>query len=598
MRKSVTKLFFYIIVFTFSAVIFPLYAVDDFKTDYDIEYSINTFGTTIVTQRIVMTNVAPNVFPKQYSVVIDTDKIKNVIAFDDGGPIKLETSVQDGKTTIVLPFNLQTVGLGKKTNFSIRFEDGNIAQKVGNIWEIAIPGITNTKDVGQYSVTLTVPETFGNPSYMTPLPKNGRKWTKEQLVEGGISIAYGTDQYYSTNLKYILVNDQPDRKRTEIALPPDSAFQKVTIKSLNPQPVEVVTDTDGNWMARYDIAGKSTLTIDAELLISITLYPRKEWQTQQSDISEYIKPTRYWNSKDPRILALAQEYTSAQDIYHYVVKTLMYDVNRLLPNTQRKGAVEALITPKESVCMEFTDLFIAIARAAGIPARQAVGYAHTTNPRLRPLSLVTDVLHAWPEYWDKDKNLWIPVDPTWGNTTGGLDYFTKLDFNHIVFAYNGLRDEYPYPAGTYRKNDDTSKYVLVDFTDESIYKHFDPSFSISFDFPKNILSGIPAHGTFILQNTGKSSVDNINISIESNPEAVHFEKSLNHLPPYTTYKIPIMFRSSSFTQYGSGQLLATVNNERLTHTFYLQPVHAYLIVSILLLLFAVAGVSIYMRRKK
>ena len=57
--------------------------------------------------------------------------------------------------------------------------------------------------------------------------------------------------------------------------------------------------------------------------------------------------------------------------------------------------------------MEFTDLFVAIARAAGIPARESVGYAYTTNSRLRPLSLVTDVLHAWPEYYDADKKIWV-----------------------------------------------------------------------------------------------------------------------------------------------------------------------------------------------
>jgi len=53
--------------------------------------------------------------------------------------------------------------------------------------------------------------------------------------------------------------------------------------------------------------------------------------------------------------------------------------------------------------MEFTDLFIALSRAAGIPAREINGFAYTDDIRLRPLDLVTDMLHAWPEYYDEEK---------------------------------------------------------------------------------------------------------------------------------------------------------------------------------------------------
>ncbi|GAI19887.1 unnamed protein product, partial [marine sediment metagenome] len=67
------------------------------------------------------------------------------------------------------------------------------------------------------------------------------------------------------------------------------------------------------------------------------------------------------------------------------------------------GALKALNSKNPVVCMEFTDLFIALCRAAGIPVREVNGYAHTNNPKLRPLSLTLDVLHAWPEYYDENK---------------------------------------------------------------------------------------------------------------------------------------------------------------------------------------------------
>jgi len=109
--------------------------------------------------------------------------------------------------------------------------------------------------------------------------------------------------------------------------------------------------------------------------------------------------------------------------------------------------------------MEFTDMFIAIARAAGIPTREVQGYAYTQNERLRPLSLTLesgDILHAWPEYWDNERG-WIQVDPTWGSTSGGLDFFNKLDFNHITFVQRGLSPISPYPAGSFKSNGNQNK---------------------------------------------------------------------------------------------------------------------------------------------
>jgi transglutaminase-like putative cysteine protease len=55
------------------------------------------------------------------------------------------------------------------------------------------------------------------------------------------------------------------------------------------------------------------------------------------------------------------------------------------------------------VCLEFTDLFIAIARAAGIPAREIDGFGYTQNAINRPISIDEDILHAWPEYYDTAK---------------------------------------------------------------------------------------------------------------------------------------------------------------------------------------------------
>jgi hypothetical protein len=58
---------------------------------------------------------------------------------------------------------------------------------------------------------------------------------------------------------------------------------------------------------------------------------------------------------------------------------------------------------------------------------------------------------------------WIPVDPTWGHTSGGINYFDQLDLNHIVFAINGDSSQRPYPAGSYKLTESNNKDVTVTF---------------------------------------------------------------------------------------------------------------------------------------
>ena len=463
--KKFINVFYLLICIVFYLFIFPVptSAAGEFQADYDVQYAIAPSGLTIVTQNITLTNKETNLYPQKYSIVIDSTKIKNVIAYDNHQIVPTDISQKDGKTEIDLTFNDQVVGLGKQLLFTLRFENGDIAQQNGSIWEVNIPGVAQDADIASYNVSVSVPQSFGPNAYMTPLPASGGRWNREQMMAGGISAAYGASQTFDVQLSYYLENTKITGTHSEIALPPDTAYQTVVIESLDPKPETITRDTDGNWLAQYTLLPGAHLSITASLRINLLLQPKDGYTDSTPDKQIYTSAQKYWESNSPQIQALAKEYSTPREIYTYVSQALAYDYTRVSQTPIRKGALLALASPKNSICMEFTDLFIAIARAAGIPAREAVGYAYTTNSRLRPLSLVADVLHAWPEYYDSDRKLWIGIDPTWANTTGGVNYFDKLDFNHIVFAIYGKSSDYPYPAGFYRQNGKTTKDVGVTF---------------------------------------------------------------------------------------------------------------------------------------
>lgn len=547
-------------------------ATGEFEADYDVQYAISQTGKTIVTQHVSLTNKLSNYYPKQYSLLIDSDKISNVIAYDDGGIITPTISVKDGKTEITLKFNVKAIGLGKSSSFSLRYEHSGVASQNGSIWEVYVPGITNDPDIGSYDVTLAVPPTFGPAAYLSPQPHNGKTWNKEQMIRGGISGAYGDSQNFAVTLTYSLANTSMVPRLTDIALPPDTAFQKITMDSLSPKPETITKDVDGNWLARYKLLPAQTETVTAKINVSVFLSPIKNFQQPVKTMTDYLQARDYWQVNDPKIQALAKQYTTPEQIYNYVANNLKYDTSRVSATTTRMGAVQALATPNQAVCQEFTDLFIAIARAAGIPARRDVGYAYTTNPKLRPLSFSQDILHAWPEYYDADQQIWIPIDPTWANTTGGTDYFTKLDFNHIVFATNGMDSSLPYPAGFYHSSDAPSKDISVVFAPTKA-RVIPADITSRIEFPKQVGAGTRATGAIVVTNKGGESAYGISVTATSDIGNMNASTVIPVLLPYANMEVPLIGVMPQTFQSKAGSIRATVNDTQLTYGFTVQPLY-------------------------
>jgi transglutaminase-like putative cysteine protease len=84
------------------------------------------------------------------------------------------------------------------------------------------------------------------------------------------------------------------------------------------------------------------------------------------------------------------------------------------------GVPSALATLRARVgdCNEHAQLYVALARAAGIPARIAAGLAYLDGKFY---------YHAWPEVW---LERWVAVDPTFGQF--------PADASHLRFTVGGL----------------------------------------------------------------------------------------------------------------------------------------------------------------
>lgn len=450
----------------------PIKAQEQFSVNATVTYKVDDTGKTLVTHDITLENLFSTLYATTYTLSFENIETKNIKAYDEKGKeIPSQFQKNGDKAEIKLTFPDAVVGKGAKRHFLISYENSNFAVKTGEVWEVSIPRLTNPDAFGNYTVNLDIPASFGLEAYISPKPQssvqNGSgktySFSKDDIVQTGITAGFGQFQVFSFSLSYHLENPLAVSSQTQVALPPDTAFQKVYLQKIDPKPETVLIDKDGNWLASYKLAPRQRIDVIVNGSVQIFASYRKFPQPSPQILSDNLKESEYWQVNDPQIKALAAQLKTPQAIYDYVSKNLKYDTARVQPNVQRMGAIKALANPTQAICMEFTDLFISIARAAGIPAREVNGYAYTENPQLQPLGLVADVLHSWPEYYDSDSHTWIPVDPTWGSTTGGVDFFSKLDLRHFAFVLHGESAVQPYPPGSYKLGPNPQKDVFVSF---------------------------------------------------------------------------------------------------------------------------------------
>ncbi|MFZ2664506.1 MAG: transglutaminase-like domain-containing protein [Patescibacteria group bacterium] len=505
-----------------------------FLVDYNIEYDVQETGETKVIQTSTITNLKNDVIPTTYTFVAKQLKIYDVSAETNDKSSKVETEEQDGETLISIMIDNYAIGEGRQNEIKLSYKTKGIATKTGRIWNIYIPRIQIPDTTAKYDVKLSIPVSFGSKIYLSPTPVVEKKeeisntfyFTKEIFKTNGITAAFGEYQPLNFKLKYQIKNSFILPLVKEIALPSDiNSMQSVSYKSINPKPLNIKKDKDGNVIATYIISPRKDLEIEVTgtaKLFGKQINPdfgRSFSEIPKDLVNKYTKEERYWEVNSPYVQKLAQQLKdenlnvikNAQKIYQFITQNLTYNFNALEQGlVERKGAEAALVQKGSWTCMEFTDLFIATARAMGIPAREINGYAFTSEESSKPISINLkggDLLHAWTEFYDPYYG-WIQIDPTWG-TTSGIDYFTKLDTNHFSFVVKGLSSEYPFPAGAYRFSDN-EKLIEAALSQSIVEDEFKPKIEVKKVLNLNTLNLIKGNIKLKITNIGNVFIYNLN----------------------------------------------------------------------------------------
>ncbi|MGV8982948.1 transglutaminase-like domain-containing protein [Clostridium sp.] len=140
---------------------------------------------------------------------------------------------------------------------------------------------------------------------------------------------------------------------------------------------------------------------------------------------------------------IANPYDKAFAIFRFVNTNMTYNLDSKFAN---KGALSALIY-KEGVCQDYAQLFVALCRASGIPARTVIGFRNLDDTINKNSIDLTGSGHMWPEIYLPSYG-WVITEPTEVFANNGIviktvsdntlmKYFAKalIPSEHIATSY-------------------------------------------------------------------------------------------------------------------------------------------------------------------
>jgi hypothetical protein len=539
-------------------------AEGEFSASYNVKYVIDEAGMTNVNEKVTLKNNTDKFFPSSFGLLISATNIDNVTASDADGPLEVNIEKQGKKSQIFVKFTKQIGGKDKQYSFDLNFNSPDFVQKNGDITTVSVPKVGSAEEVDTYVLNLNVPVSLGDPSFMTPEPKNqsengGRliySFSKDQLVQSGVLGIFGNNQTFDFALSYDLENQTILPKVESIGIPAPSAFQQILIKNIDPKPDQVSVDEDGNYRAFFRMNRREKKKVTVNGLAKVNVVPDKKFSPLSRALeTELTTGKTNWDAGNPQIRIKAEELITPEDktidqkmrkLYKYVVSTLRFDYARLEENKfEHLGAMTVMSNPDKAMSSEYTDLLIALARSAGIPTRQVIGVVFSNNLELRPLSFNGKNLHSWVEYYDEEGR-WKSVDPTWESTSGGVDYFSQSLINHLAVAKRGTSSSEPI----------VPQDAVITFTDQKLVE--EKKVNIYLEVQDTLYSGFPQQARLRIENFGNISYPKGVLTLSSkqikfiqgeDKEGVNqITTNIAEIPPFGNIEMLIDIKTGTLTE--------------------------------------------------
>ncbi|MBD3362924.1 hypothetical protein GF362_04350 [Candidatus Dojkabacteria bacterium] len=394
------------------------------------------------------------------------EALETVKVTENGEAKDFNSKIEDSIAKISFPYG-RDLYFGESREFTLEYTHPSLVYQNGALIDVYIHGFeknfefetSNTKMI--YSTKLIIPSSIDKEvNFINPEPKNTERaldytlysFDQESLVDAYIWLQLGTYQIY--DFKITQYADATEEKLTglknrfELVIPKDFSVgeikQEVFLSSIDPEPTAIFEDEEGNLFAEFEFLSNE----NHEIIIDGYAYIEK---TEEFDfekevgslgdiedglVQKYTKPAEYWEVNSEPIQVKAEKLKKDSDntfqivknIYEYIVDTIDYDEVKRFGLNERQGALKTLLGGS-AVCMEYSDLFISLARASNIPARAVFGYGYDSR-----MSSDKQEPHQWVQVYMPGVDEWIDVDVTWGESGeiiigGDLNHF----YSHTAY---------------------------------------------------------------------------------------------------------------------------------------------------------------------
>jgi sugar lactone lactonase YvrE len=247
--------------------------------------------------------------------------------------------------------------------------------------------------------------------------------------------------------------DMTERLEIYLARPTDLPGQQlIRGPQFTPEPTRLTSDRWDQAVAVFESSGieagsRQRVEMEVEARISRTRHlfhpddvgPLSEIPPAIS--KAYLVDDTKFDLQHPRIQAIAAELTAgvdnpywiARNTFHYLIDNLFYEL------AGGWNTAPAVLERGNGSCSEYTFCFIALCRAAGLPAR----YAGSVVVRGDDASY-DDIFHRWAEVY-LPRVGWVPVDPSGGDDPLPADqasFFGQLSNRFLITTRGGGGSEY------------------------------------------------------------------------------------------------------------------------------------------------------------
>jgi len=415
-------------------------AKSNYSTEHEVEYYLG-IDRTYITHKLKININDKYKGIESLTFIEPTEDILNLKL--EKNNLGAEIVEENGKIFI----NFRNLLVGPKTEtIQFNYSSDTIFRKIGKTYVLDIPKVKESESIDSFNLKVYFPKSTGQLQSFINNLKNDDKgaylvFNKEELMGFGETIIFGNEEYYVMKVTNIV---SPDKNY--IVLPTTiTDRQEVYVQNISKPPYRVSIDMDKNTILYYKVSSPEKITTD----YTVKVYGNKSKAVNNFYYTD-TKAIKNWDYTEgyPKYvlsnLKGSEKYGQLQDIFSITKETLSYSSEKSNYDYINRIGAENLNNKNfsQSVCLEYTDLLIALLRGVKIPAREINGYALNTSNTEKPLP------HSWVEYLDKN-GYWVQVDPTWADTSN-QNYFDTFDLYHIGFLTKGVNSESPKLAGSHK----------------------------------------------------------------------------------------------------------------------------------------------------